>query len=145
MQRPYFHPPWHHKGGGMPSLVSVLGRSQACVFYSLADASLQAMFLLLEYLESEYIIPHEYEAMFNCFWPCCPMTNINIILETGHRFGFIQTQHFGNRISLHNLVHRFLLSWAPEEWKKVLIVAYELLTYNAGILCSFTQFSGSVN
>jgi hypothetical protein len=36
------------------------------------------------------------------------------ILEAGHHFGFIQTQHLGNRISLHNLVQRFLLSWASE-------------------------------
>jgi len=94
VQRPYFLPPWHHKGVEMPSPVSVLGRSQACVVYSLADASLQAMFLPLEYLESEHIIQHEYQAKSNCFWPCCPTTNMNIILETGQHFCFIQLQHF---------------------------------------------------
>ena len=119
MQRPYFLPPWHHKGGGMPSPVSVLGRSQACAVYSLADASLQAMFLLLGYLESEHIILHEYRAKPNCFWPCCPMTNMIIILETRDHFGFIQSQHFGKWISLHDLVHTFLFIWAPEQWKNL--------------------------
>jgi hypothetical protein len=68
VQRPYFLPPWRHKGGGTPSPVSVLGRSQACEVYSPADVSLQAMFPLLEYLESEYITPHGYQAKSHCFW-----------------------------------------------------------------------------
>jgi len=43
------------------------------------------------------------------------MTNMNIILETGYHFWLIQTQHFGNGISLHDLVEMFLLIWAPEQ------------------------------
>jgi hypothetical protein len=56
MQRPYFLLPWYHKGVGMTSLVSVLGRNQVFVACSQVDESLQAMFLLLGYLEPEYII-----------------------------------------------------------------------------------------
>jgi hypothetical protein len=47
----------------MTSPVSVLGRNQVCVICSLVDVSLQAMFLLLEYLESEYTVELGYNVI----------------------------------------------------------------------------------